>query len=234
MLLPHTCIHASDQRIGLAVAGLLLSPTIVIGAVIITSAQINAYFGTGKLVSPGGLTLFTQDYLFFSNPISPDLAAEITTDPNANAFPIFQNNVTAGATFDSTLFVQGINNGNCQAAGPLCDPMHPLPIFPADASLTAALKNLPVPSGYTLQTLIDTGDVFKGNLPDFVVFGPATDGRTIIQASINISLFEHDFTAIASPGAAVPEPATELLVAGAFAAACIRYRFTEQASARTK
>ncbi len=120
-----------------------------------TAAQINAYFGTAALVTSGGATLFTKNYLFFSTPISPDFAAGVVTDPNASPFPILRNKITAAATFDSTLFVQEISNGTCVTAGALCDPTHLWSVFFADAHLIAALHNLPVPSGDTVRTLMD-------------------------------------------------------------------------------
>ncbi len=219
------------KRIGFVVAGLVLTQMVGFGCsrVIVTSAQINAYFGTAHAFNSRRRQRYSPRTISFF-PIRSVRTWRRGLQPTSmpTAFPIFQNNVTAAATFDSILFVQEINNGNCQPPSPVCDPTHPLPILLADANLTAALQNLPVPPGDTLHTLIDTGDVFKGNLPDYVVSGLASDGTTIIQASINISLFEHDFTAVAAPASAVPEPSTWFLMAGGLGVALFRFKFKEK------
>jgi hypothetical protein len=211
------CIVLKLRLIGLALA---LVPIVSATPVIVTSAEIDGYFGTATLLGPGGTTLFSKNYFFLANPISSDLAFDIVsgTASNANLFPILQNNVGVFATLDPSVFVQEINNNFCHPAGPLCNPQQPLAILPADANLTQALHSLPVPAGDIAIPVTDTGDLFKGNVQD-VVNGFAVDGSTIIQASINMRLYEHDFTAQASPTSAAPEPTSGLLIVGALAMA---------------
>jgi hypothetical protein len=196
-----------------AALSLFQSPAWGDPVIIVTSAEIHGYFGTATLLSPGGATLFSQNYLFLTTPISPDLAFDITADAysDADAFPIFQNNVGQFATLDSNVFVREISNGNCYPGTPFCDPNQALPILAADANLANALHMFPVSPGNTAVKLTDTGDVSKGSV-QYVVFGFEPDGTTVISASINIDLFEHDLTAVAEPNAAAPEPATWLLM----------------------
>jgi hypothetical protein len=217
----------------LAVAGLTFWQTAAFADIIVESTDPVAYFGTATLLAPGGGVLFSQNYLFLTQLMSPDLSGQIQVDPNTNAYPILQNNIAQFGTLDFTEYLVEIFNtysgGTFDGhSEPFYNPNDPLTFFPADANLTQALHNLPVPPGTTAQTLTDTGDVLRGSA-QYVVSAPTPSGPdSIIQASINLDIFEHDYTAVAQP-TAVPEPGSLwLLLASGVALACGRRNLKEK------
>jgi hypothetical protein len=198
--------------------------------VIVESSDPDAYFGTATLLRPDGSVLSTQSYLFLSQAISPDSAANIQADPLAPSFPILENNITQFATVDNTEYLLQIFNtysgGTFMGvAEPFYNPNDPLTFYPASADLTQALHNLPLPPGTIAQTITDTGDVQKTTI--FYVVDAFAPGGTnvVLQASIALRVFEHDYTAVVSPA---PEPSTWLLMAGGMGAGL--WRVTQRAT----
>jgi hypothetical protein len=194
--------------------------------VVVESSDPDIYFGTATLLAPGGSVLFSQNYLFVTQSIGQGLAEQIQADSALAAFAIVQNNILQAATLDDNQYLikifntysGGTSNGHAE---PFYDPNNTLAFFAASDQLSTALKNLPVPFGTMVQTLLDTGNVQQPG-DQYIVVGPTPGGPDFaIQASIALRLFEHDFTAVAVP-VSTPEPSEWILISSGIALALLR------------